>query len=97
MCEPTTIAIAAGGLIAGMAASSALSPKIPNIEPTTPQAPPAPQQVAGAQSPRKPKTPGGSAGIAAGPSASPGSTMLTGPQGIDPSMLQLGRRTLLGM
>lgn len=33
---------------------------------------------------------------AGGMSAGPGSTFLTGPGGVDPATLQLGRKTLLG-
>jgi len=91
----TTIAV---GAAAGLAATKILAPKKPDIPaaPPAPVAPPAPQAA---------KTPDPAAlrkkniaaeGAGSVPGAGGGATLLTGPSGVSPDMLNLGKATLLG-
>jgi hypothetical protein len=93
MCEPATIGYAAAAMIGGYAAAKSMAPDIPTPQATTPTAPPA-KQAAGKQPDTKAM--GAANASASGVNAGPASTFLTGPMGIDPSQLTLGKNTLLG-
>lgn len=93
MCEPTTIAYAAAAMAGGYAASRALAPDIPTPQATAPTAPPS-KQAAGKQPEVSAMRSANGAG--SGMNAAPASTFLTGPSGVDPSTLTLGKNTLLG-
>jgi hypothetical protein len=93
MCEPTTIAYAAAAVVGSYAATKAMAPDIPTPQATTPTAPPS-KQADGKQPDVKAMR--GANAAASGVNAGPASTFLTGPSGIDPSQLTLGKNTLLG-
>ncbi|HAV74716.1 MAG: hypothetical protein CMN89_08180 [Sutterellaceae bacterium] len=87
MCDPVTAGIAAVGSIAAISQM----PKPPQL--------PEPEKIQQAQQAKRPndQRTGPRAGTTQqGGMPSPQSTLLTGPGGVDPSMLQLGRSTLLG-
>lgn len=99
MCEPATIGYAVAAVVGGALAAKAAAPKAPAAAaaPTTPTAPP----VTTAQGAKQPdvkamRTANNGAG-AAGMNAGPSSTFLTGPTGVDPNTLTIGKNTLLGM
>lgn len=95
MCEPTTIALGAAALAGGAVLSSAMAPSVPKVEPTTPQQPQVKQNEKAADLDKLRRGNSGN-GIDVGPGASAGSTLLTGPGGIDSSGLSLNKNTLLG-
>jgi hypothetical protein len=79
--------------VGGYLASKNMQPDVPQPQATEPAKPPS-KQAEGKQPDTK-----AMAGANANPSginAGPASTFLTGPSGIDPSQLTLGRNTLLG-
>lgn len=85
--------------IAGMAMATAMAPKMPNIKVPDPVKPPDP--IAKSQSAKAPDRAASANANAA--AAAPGGalsgnsgTFLTGPTGIDPSTLNLGKNVLLG-
>lgn len=88
----STVLIAAGAAAVGAVAATALAPK-----PKGPGAPPAPEKP-----PQQAKAPEMGAlrrqnqVAEGGPGMSSNSTLLTGPTGVNPGMLNLGRATLLG-
>lgn len=87
MCDPVTATVA----VVGAATAIATKPKMPQI--------PEPEKIQQAQQAKRPtdQRTGPRAGTTQqGGMPSPQSTLLTGPGGVDPSMLQLGRSTLLG-
>jgi hypothetical protein len=94
MCEPTTMGAVGLGLLGGMAVAKSMTPDMPQQSPTAPASPPKPSP----QSAKQPQVPALRAANAmqTGVNAAPSSTFLTGPGGIDPKTLQLGRNTLLG-
>lgn len=115
MCAPLAVAPlgwAAAGLLGGMLASKALTPKIPAAAPAaaapaaTPPAPTKPEAPPVSVSAQTPKQASKSpdvqalkrlnAGVNNGVNATSSSTLLTGPTGIDTSQLSIGRNTLLG-
>ena len=93
-----SIGDAVSGLVTGVGnvVKSIVVPKVPNPgEPPAVTAPPAQAQATGTAAPAQAaQRPQNSAGSLA-PGAA-GSTLLTGGQGVAPSMLTLGRNTLLG-
>lgn len=91
MCDPVTI----GTAVVGLAASQALAPKAPDMPAVTP-ASQAPQSQAARMPDQQAvrRAQGGAGGAAA--ASSPTGTMLTGPGGVAPGALSLGRSTLLG-
>lgn len=91
MCEPVSLTYAALAAAGSYAAVRALSPDMPNMQNTAPGAPP----KAGAKQPDTQAMSSANA-KASGVNAGPASTFLTGPTGIDPSQLTLGKNTLLG-
>jgi hypothetical protein len=93
MCEPTTIAYGVAALAGGYLAAKSMAPDIPQPQATSPTAPPS-KQANGKQPDTKAM--GAANANASGVNAGPASTFLTGPAGIDPSTLTLGRNTLLG-
>ncbi|CUJ71700.1 MULTISPECIES: hypothetical protein [Achromobacter] len=95
MCEPTTIALGAAALAGGAVLSSAMAPSVPKVEPTTPQQPQTKQNEKAANVDQLRRNNSGN-GVNVGPGASTGSTLLTGPGGIDSSDLSLNKNTLLG-
>jgi len=81
------------GALAGVAINYMLAPKPPNIPaPPTPAPPPQPSQMPNMSVIQKQLAGAGQAGGAPGI----GQTMLTGPGGVDPNQLTLGKNTLLG-
>lgn len=97
MCEPATIAYSVAAIAGGAILASSMSPSTPNVSPTAPQAPA--QDVK--QASRDPdvgqlRDQNSANRIDTGPGASSGSTLLTGPEGIDSGSLSLKKNTLLG-
>lgn len=86
MCEPTTIAYVA----AGMMASQMMQPSMPSMSPSKPEAPPQAQKAPDAANMRR------NNGAAGGINGGVASTFLTGAGGVDPNSLMLGKSTLLG-
>lgn len=87
MCDPVTATTAAFGSLAAMSQM----PKPPQMA--------APEPIQQAQQAKRPtdQRTGPRAGTTQqGGMPAPQSTLLTGPTGVDPGMLQLGRSTLLG-
>lgn len=95
------LATATGAVGAGLAAkqaAKALTPKMPDIKVPKPEAPPAESKSQAAKQPDR------AAAVAANiAAAGPGgalsgnsATFLTGPSGVDPSTLNLGKNKLLG-
>lgn len=87
MCDPVTATVA----VVGAATAMSSKPKMPQMA-----APEPIQQAQQAKRPTDQRT-----GPRAGTSQqigmpAPQSTLLTGPTGVDPGMLQLGKSTLLG-
>ncbi|WP_453839389.1 hypothetical protein [Streptomyces zhihengii] len=68
---------------------------MPKVEPTTPQQPQTKQNEKAANVDQLRRNNSGN-GVNVGPGASTGSTLLTGPGGIDSSDLSLNKNTLLG-
>ncbi|CAB5512503.1 hypothetical protein LMG26857_01793 [Achromobacter anxifer] len=95
MCEPTTIALGAAALAGGAVLSSAMAPKTPSVAPTAPVQPPTKQGEKAPDADQLRRKNGGNL-IDTGPGASSGSTLLTGPGGIDSEGLSLNKNTLLG-
>lgn len=90
MCDPVSI----GTAVVGLAASAAMAPKAPNM-PAPGDATPAPQsQAAKMPDQSAVRRQGAGGGTGAAPAAA--STMLTGPGGVAPGALSLGKSTLLG-
>lgn len=90
VCEPTTLFAAAGFAYQLMSGGKNKPQQAPQVAPPpASQAPKTPDQ-AGA---RNTGLGGGSADAQAGTA---GSTLLTGGQGVSPSLLALGKNTLLG-
>lgn len=87
MCDPVTATVAA----VGAATAIATKPKMPQL----PEAEPI-QQAQQAKRPNDQRTGPRAGTTQQGGMPAPQSTLLTGPGGVDPSMLQLGRSTLLG-
>jgi hypothetical protein len=88
-----TMATMTGVMGAGMLAGKIMQPKLPKIEPIKesdrPQASKEPDRAGIAAKNAAAAAPGGSMAGNSG-------TFLTGPSGIDPSTLNLGKNTLLG-
>ena len=92
----TSIATAVGSAVVGSIVQSAMAPDTPSQSasaPPTPTAPPQASQSPDATSVRQSNTQGG-AGQGGG--GGPGSTLLTGAQGVDPNKLSLGTSLLTG-
>ncbi len=103
MCEPATIAMSVAAVAGGALLASSMSPKTPNVSPTAPTPPPAPptpeqEEKQAARTPDVEQLRAKNSGnrIDTGPGASSGSTLLTGPDGIDSDSLPLKKNTLLG-
>jgi hypothetical protein len=83
------------GLAGGAALSTVMAPKMPTpqipdaVKPPASQATKAPERAASVTANAAAASPGGALG-------GNSSTFLTGPSGIDPSMLNLGKNKLLG-
>lgn len=90
MCSVVAAASLAGGLFGGALLGQAMKPKLPS--------PPEPPPTASAQQAAKNPSWLGMRRQNAQQAANqgPASTLLTGPRGIDPNTLTLGRTTLLG-
>jgi hypothetical protein len=86
------IGAAIGGALGGMFLSSAMSPSMDMPKPPAPAKPPQAAKTPEVATMRRQNA----VGAAAGPSAGPSSTFLTGPTGINPALLSLGKSTLLG-
>lgn len=84
MCDP----ISAGVALASLAATKVLAPEMPT--PPTPEAPKPPPQGA------KQADQSAVRGAATAGGGSGSSTMLTGPGGVAPNLLSIGKNTLLG-
>ena len=84
MCDPVTATVA----VVGAATAMSSKPKMPAM----------PDPVQPAQQAKRPtdQRTGPRAGTQQGGMPAPQSTLLTGPGGVDPGMLQLGKSTLLG-
>lgn len=95
MCEPASIAWGVAAIAGGAIAASAMAPSTPDIMPTTPQIQDIKQGEREVDTDALRKENSGTR-IDVGPGATTGSTLLTGPGGIDPSGLSLNRNTLLG-
>lgn len=92
------LATATGAVGAGALASKVLTPKMPQINIPKPEAPPKETKSQAAKQPDRTASV-----VANAAAASPGgalsgnsATFLTGPSGIDPALLNLGKNTLLG-
>lgn len=95
MCEPATIAYSVAAIAGGAIAASAMAPSTPNVTPTAPAQPPSKQNEKEADVDQLRRKNSGNL-IDTGPGASSGSTLLTGPGGIDSGGLSLNKNTLLG-
>lgn len=84
----STLMMAAVAGVGGMALGKMMTPKMPSIP--EPAKPPQASRAPDRQAIRTSNA--GNAGMV----SSGSSTMLTGPSGIDPAMLNLGRNSLLG-
>ena len=93
MCDPATLTAAAAIASAGAGAYTALTQKTPKAPEV--QAPEKPPQAAKAPDAGSLRRNNANASLL-GPMSGNSSTLLTGPSGIDPGMLNLGRNTLLG-
>lgn len=92
----STVAMMGAAAVGGMALSSAMSPKMPTPQVPDPVKPPQASQASKAPD-RAPMVAANKA--AAGPGGALSGnigTFLTGPAGIDPSTLNLGKNVLLG-
>jgi len=95
MCEPATIAYSVAAIAGGAIAASAMAPSTPSVQPTDPVQPPVKQNEKTADVDQLRRNNSGNR-IDTGPGASAGSTLLTGPGGVDPEGLSLNKNTLLG-
>lgn len=95
MCEPATIAYSVAAIAGGAIAASAMAPSTPSVTPTAPAQPPSKQNEKEADVDQLRRKNSGNL-IDTGPGASSGSTLLTGPGGIDSGGLSLNKNTLLG-
>ena len=95
MCEPATIAYSVAAIAGGAIAASAMAPSVPNVTPTAPEQPAVKQTEKTADVDQLRRNNSANR-IDTGPGASAGSTLLTGPGGIDPEGLSLNKNTLLG-
>lgn len=87
-------ALAVGGaMVGGMMLGSMMKPKMPSINVPQPEKPKQVAQSADREGIVRANTMGGMPG---GAMAGNAGTFLTGPSGIDPSTLNLGKNTLLG-
>lgn len=95
MCEPATITALLTSVV-GAVASRALAPSAPQM-PAAPPPPSAPPQPQGAKLPEQAgvRAQGSASGGLGSPSAA--GTMLTGASGVSPTLLALGKNTLLGL
>lgn len=95
MCEPVTIAYSVAAIAGGAIAASAMAPSTPSVAPTAPVQPPTKQGEKAPDADQLRRKNSGNL-IDTGPGASSGSTLLTGPGGIDSEGLSLNKNTLLG-
>lgn len=87
-----TMAMVGAGVVGGMAMTGAFSkPKMPAIQ--TPEKPP---QDSKAPDRRAAATANAASAMPGGAMAGNSGTFLTGPEGVDPMKLNLGKNTLLG-
>jgi hypothetical protein len=89
----TMLAIA-GGAVAGMAVSSMMAPDGSQM-PGAPPTPEKPPQMGKAPDPAAVRKKVAGSAIT-GPAAGNSSTFLTGPSGVDDTLLNLGKNTLMG-